>query len=319
MPEILDYSEIPIPQSKIVETWEAAFGEKFDYQYFTWRFKNNPNESKVYIKYLMDGGTLVAYYAVSPMLMGLPSGETIKVALSNMTMTHPDYTGNGYFQLLASQIYAQLKQDGYACVFTYPVRDVSCHIFRKYLNFRDITTLKTMQLSKESFKKVLTSEYSFETGEVGEVTIIEAQSLTYTDSNLLLRDAANLRWRLIDNPVCNYYYLKVVRADQTKMIVFYKYYDDSIDIMDYCFSLTDYLPERDFSAALSHCLNQASPVINGVNIWTDIDSDEFAFYSSIGFIPTSTDTFFGIIPLNDDASLLKKENWHYRYYDSDVF
>ena len=320
MLKILDYSKKPIPEGKIIETWEKCFNNKFNIDYFNWRFLANPNEKKVFIKYIIENDTLAAYYSVSPMLLQRKDGGTIKVALANMTMTHPDYRGKGYSRKLALELYAQLKEEGYACIFTYPIREAMCYIFRKYLNFHDITILKTMHLSKDNLKQNSTANYTFEHDEVNEKIINIAQYLTFTDKNfLLLRDKANLKWRLIDNPINNYYYLKITRDNKVRVVIFYKGYEDSIDIMDYCYSTTDYLWESDFSYGLAKLFSKNKFTSAGINIWTDIDSNEFNFLKNIGFCPTLTNTYFGIIPLSNDETLLSKENWHNRYFDSDVF
>lgn len=319
MCKIQNYSETPIPIKNIADTWELAFNKKFNPEYFNWRFKNNPNEKKIYLKYIMDKETLAAYYAVSPMLMK-KGNQVIKIALSNMTMTHPNYRGKGYFQLLASRLYEQLKAEGYSCIFTYPVREVSCHIFRKYLNFKDVALLKTMNLSNDNHRQLPITDYSFEYGKVDKNIINLAQSFSFTKKNfLILRDTENLKWRLINNPINDYYYLKVSKSRKTKLIIFYKYFNESIDIMDFCYSNENYEQGLDFSTALTYIFILKNPKITAINIWTDIDSKEFNFLRSLKFVPTSTNTFFGIIPLNNDKSLYQKENWHYRYFDSDVF
>ena len=320
MYEILDYSDKPIPLEKIEETWELSFNRKFNPQYFKWRFENNPNEKKVYIKYIMDNDTLAAYYAISPMLLEKKGEEIVKVALANMTMTHPNYRGRGYTKLLALKLYAQLKREDYVCIYTYPVRKSMCHIFRKYLNFIDLTILKTMHLSKDSFKHIITTAYSFEVGSINEEIINKAQTFTFTEKKLLLlRNKANLKWRLMDNPINNYYYLMVTCNENAKEIIFYKYYNDSIDIMDYCYAADNGFSELDFTAGLSYLFSQKDYNITGINIWADIDSKEFDFLKSIGFLPTDINTYFGIIPLNNDKTLLCKENWYNSYLDSDVY
>ena len=320
MYKIFDYSDKPIPLEKIKETWELVFNKKFNLKYFEWRFKNNPNEKKIYIKYIIENDTLTAYYAVSPMLLEKKGGEIIKVALANMTMTHPNYRGKGYTKLLALKLYAQLKKEGYACVYTYPVRETMCHIFRKHLNFIDLAILKTMHLSKDFFKHTLITDYSFELGSVNKEIINKAQNFTFTEKKLLLlRNKANLKWRLMDNPINNYYYLMITCNNKTKGIIFYKCYNDSIDIMDYCYSADDGFSESDFSAGLDYLFSQKNHNIRGINIWTDVDSKEFNFLESIGFLPTDINTYFGVIPLNNDKTLLCKENWYNRYFDSDVY
>lgn len=318
--EIFDYAERQIPPDKIVETWESCFNKGFDISYFKWRFLNNPNEKKVFIKYIMENNTLAAYYAVSPMLLEKKNGTARKAALANMTMTHPGYIGRGYTRLLALKLYAKLKEDGYACVYSYPIREAMCHIFRKYLNFQDVATLRTMYLSKDNFKQNLNSRYSFECNEVNLEIIETAQAFSFSNRNLILsRNKANLKWRLMNNPVNNYYYLKICRDSNVKLILFYKYYEDSIDIIDYCHDISDYSPVLDFSAGMSFLFSLNNPAINGINIWAELDSEEFSFLESLQFISTDSNTFFGVVPLNDDKDFFRKGDWYNSYFDSDVY
>jgi len=319
MTKIYDYNTIEIPIEKITETWEAAFNHKYNPDYFKWRFKSNPNFRKIYIKYIIDNDKLASFYAVSPMIM--KDGDSqIKVALSNMTMTHPDHRGHGYFQLLASKVYKELQKDGFACVFTYPVREVSCHIFRKYLNFVDVARLKTMNLSKNDHKSHNKEGYSYEFAPVDHNIIQIAEKLKFSNKRYeLLRDEKNLKWRLMDNPINKYYYLKLLKGEKVVQILFVKFYMDSLDIMDYCFSETDFILENDFSVSLDYLFKIKNNAIESINIWTDENSREFKFLENIRFIPTSTNTYFGIIPLNKNKDLNNKEYWHYRYFDSDVF
>ena len=320
MPELIDYSVKAIPQEKIIETWEYCFNKKFNIRYFNWRFLNNPNETKVYVKYIMENGTLAAHYAVSPMLLKKRNNGVIKVALANMTMTHPDYRGKGYTRLLALKLYAQLKEDDYACIFSYPVRKAMHHIFRKHLNFQDVTILKTMYLSRGNFKQKPANNYTVEHGNVNDEIIEIVQQLTFTDKKLsLLRDKPNLKWRLIDNPTNNYRYLKISCNNIIRMVIFYKLHEKSADIIEYCYDAATYCPASDFPAGLVYLFRLARPEITGINIWTSVDSNEFHFLQDLQFVPDSDNTYFGIIPLNEDKTLLGKDCWHNRYFDSDIY
>ena len=85
---------------------------------------NNPISNKIYINYLLEGGKLVAYYAVSPCEIVI-NNKTYKVALSNMTMTHPSHSGKGYFKMLATALYQELKKDDFVAVYGFVVVKLS--------------------------------------------------------------------------------------------------------------------------------------------------------------------------------------------------
>ncbi len=322
MVNILDYSKEPIPAVKIVDTWRKCFNNQFNINYFNWRFLANPNEEKVFIKYIIENDTLAAYYAVSPMLLVNRYAPAIKVALANMTMTHPSYRGKGYAQRLAIELYAQLKEEEYTCVYSYPTRKVMCHIFRKHLNFQDISTLKTMHCKKEDLIRgsVVKYRYTFEQGKIDQKIIEDVQNLDVTDKNsLLLRDRKNLKWRFIDNPVTDYYYFRLLEDNKTRIVFFYKYYKQSIDIMDYYYRRTDYGREQEFLYGIENIFDKSNDPFSGINIWAESDSAEYNFLKSIGFVPAGRNTFFGIIPLNFDEESKTKGRWHNSYFDSDVY
>ena len=102
MSKVEIYHNKPLSIDLIKDTFEASFNIIFDKEYWQWRFLNNPNNKKTYISYIVENGVLAAYYAVSPMII-IIDGKEEKVALSNMTMTHPDFRGRGYFKKLWSR------------------------------------------------------------------------------------------------------------------------------------------------------------------------------------------------------------------------
>jgi len=320
LPDILSFSEKPVSLKKITETWESCFNKKFNSEYFNWRFLDNPNEKKVYILYIMDNDTLAAFYSVSPMILRKKNGGMAKIALANMTMTHPAHRGKGFSQFLALKLYAQLKEEGYACVFSYPVREKMHHIFKKYLNFHDVAILKTMRLSKRNFQYNYLDKLTFECDIVNDEIIEIALSLTFTDKQYsLLRNDVNLRWRLIDNPVYDYHYVKIFRDNKVSSVLFYKYYGDSIDIMDYCYTNTDVLWGSEFSFGLGQLFENNTDSVKNINIWAEKGSNKYNILKNMRFQPEATNTYFGIIPLEEDSDLLYGEKWHNSYLDSDVY
>ena len=107
------YEDRPLELSQIAETFKESFAREFDEGYWRWRFEDNPCQEKIYISYIIEQGCLASYYAVSPLTVSLPGEGDFKVALSNMTMTHPAFTGRGYFRTLALSLYERLAEDGF--------------------------------------------------------------------------------------------------------------------------------------------------------------------------------------------------------------
>lgn len=316
MSKVEIFHQKPISIDLIKETFEISFNIGFDKDYWNWRFLNNPNNEKVYISYILEEGVLAAYYAVSPMII-TQKGKEHKVALSNMTMTHPNHRGKGYFKLLASSLFSNLKEDGFVGVFGFANHN-SHYGFRKYLNWYDLSILNICSVDPSNFRPPRNQDSSmeFQYEKVSEELIRSIDGLEVADSSLykIKRDVENISWRLLNNPENRYDVLVGKNNGGIVSLLFYKRYNDEIDIMEFFYKKDN--SDNSLSQSISELMENQKAKIN---IWSNLQSDEHIGLEKLGFKETSFNTYFGFIPLAKDMAVLDYRNWHYRFIDSDIF
>ncbi len=311
------FSENPIDFDLIDTLFKSSFNQSLNSDYWNWRFLHNPVSTKVYINYLMDGDKLIAYYAVSPCEINIDN-KTYKIALSNMTMTHPDYTRRGYFKLLATNLFEDLRKDDFIGVYGFANTN-SHHGFKKNLGWKDLAALNMFSLVKDDFNKELLEhevQYTLKNSILSRDDLLAIDELNFTDSSIhLSRSKGWLNWRLIENPNNDYYSLKIYGDSDLRGVVIYKKYLKSIDIMEIFYKNKINKFEM-LNIAINHLLTQDT--LN-LNCWANLQSDEYSMMEKVGFKEGEFNTNFGIIPFIKNEKLLDVKNWHYRFIDSDVF
>lgn len=104
-----------------VELLQIVFKHPFSLDWWNWKFKMNPAGfwgEKGDIWVAESNCRLIGYYAIMPEKLKLGS-ETITVAQSVDTATHPEFRGIGVFPTLAQKVYAE-SQDRYCFIYGYP-------------------------------------------------------------------------------------------------------------------------------------------------------------------------------------------------------
>jgi len=185
MEKIEYYFDQPVDIELISDTFLSAFKVPLDVKTWEWRFLTNPVTNKVYINYIIINNVLAAYYAVSPVTI-LVDEKPQKIALSNMTMTHPEHQGKGYFKTLALDMYAKLKDDGYLGVFGFANQN-SHYGFRKNLGWNDLTGLNNFSVNNNTFRTDLLKKDIQLTCEIAPVSLVDlklASKLSYTNRNI---------------------------------------------------------------------------------------------------------------------------------------
>jgi hypothetical protein len=290
-----------------------------DYKIWEWRFLNNPVTDKVYINYIKLNGVLASYYAVSPVNL-LIDGQTYKIALSNMTMTHPDHQGKGYFKMLANDLYSKLKEDGFIGVFGFANQN-SHYGFRKNLGWIDLAGLNSFSADKNEFRKNLLidkEEIIYTESAIDATHIHNAEELIFSDQKIVPdRSESFLSWRLLRNPVNQYQTLLIHVENELQGIIFFKFYNGSIDIMEYFFHKKNENNTHDNLIKGIHFLINRYNC--NINIWSNLHSDEHLILEKFGFKENNFLTYFGVIPFTHKKELMEIKNWHYRFIDSDVF
>jgi hypothetical protein len=319
MIEICYYYDKPIESNLILDTFQKSYGKEMDFKTFEWRFLNNPFAGKVYINYIKSNDILAAYYAVSPVKIWI-DGQSFLIALSNMTMTHPEHQGKGYFKLLANDLYSKLKEDGFIGVFGFANQN-SHYGFRKNLEWIDLAGLNGFSLDGKDFNTALVKnnkEFIFEDSQINISHIQKADKLRCSNQMIIPdRSEIFLSWRLKYHPTNKYQALLIETKNDLRGILFYKFYNGSIDIMEYFYNISDEFATFDtLINGISFLLNKYS---FNVNIWSNLHSDEHLILEKFGFKENNFLTYFGVIPFTHKKELMEIKNWHYRFIDSDIF
>lgn len=311
------YHTTPLAIKLIEETFKKSFSRGFDSNYWRWRFLNNPNCDKVYINYILENNKLAAYYAVTPEIIHI-NQKSYKIALSNMTMTHPSCQGRGYFKLLAKAMYEQLKEDGFIAVYGF-ANSNSHYGFRKYLNWKDVSILNIFKVKKENFRDFLVRKDN-------ELEFVLSNDLNLENCELnqrwkhkkhISRNVSHLNWRLKEIPNNTYQILEAKKGD-TFMKIVIKRYQDEIDIIEIFDNCTD---SQSYELFLTNTIHYLICFQKGeaINIWSNLHDFEHLILEKIGFQEDSFNTYFGVIPLDKTHDLTNIRDWYYRFYDSDIF
>ena len=317
--EIKFYFDKELAIELISQTFQKSFGRKFDKENWKWRYKGNPNEDKIYISYIVESNVLAAYYAVSPCIVQY-NDKKYKIALSNMTMTHPDHQGKGYFKLLANKLYDKLKEDNFIGVYGF-ANSNSHYGFRKYLNWHDLAILNIFKLTPEIFRPFLIKDnnsYKFEESPLDQNTIGLLKSFKVSNKLIEInRNFNNYEWRFVKIPNQKYHLLILKEKDEIRFVMVYKLFENEIDLMEIFFKTYD---ETGFQIYLGNSIKYLISKYNkAINIWTNLYDNEHIYLEKIGFQESIFNTYFGIIPFVNDMEMLHIKNWHYRFFDSDIF
>lgn len=322
MGEVSYYADKPIDFELIASTYKLAFNKPLGQHYWEWRFLANPNSPKIYMSYTVENGELASYYAVSPNTLHTKDGHLVPVALSNMTMTHPAYSGKGYFRLLASSLYDRLRQDDFVAVYGF-ANSFSHYAFRRYLGWIDIAELNTMQLDRAHFRRRSLSvpSYNISVSQANRGHVSRVQEFVFSSSKLHLgRNTDNLMWRFVDNAQNTYYALEVLAESDCAAIMLFKYYGTDIDIMEIFVDanfLDDY--EGILRKGFNHLFNAGA---GNIHIWSNLHTEEHLLLETLGFVESGFSSYFGFVPLLQGdglEDLADVRNWHYRFMDSDNF
>ena len=320
MKKIQLYFKKELSLKQINDTFIKSFNQKFNLEYWKWRFLQNPNNKKIYISYVIENDILASYYAVSPCTIYL-NGIKHKIALSNMTMTHPDYQGKGYFKQVALGLYSKLKEDGFIGVYGFANKN-SHYGFRKYLNWHDLAAINTFQVKQDSFRYFLLKmkdEFDFEVQKIADNKLDFIDNMVINKSIInLSRDKKNIRWRLSDNPDNKYFVLNIIKENQISGTLLFKYFNtEEVDIMEFFIDQNVYnIKSEIIGAGINYLLKDKAKKIN---IWSNLHSSEHLYLEKLGFNEKDFNTYFGVIPFVSDSILLDVKNWHYRFFDSDVY
>jgi GNAT superfamily N-acetyltransferase/N-acetylglutamate synthase-like GNAT family acetyltransferase len=106
---------------EVTQLLSTVFKTHFSSEWWNWKYKHNPagfwgEQGDIWVAESSDG--IIGYYAVMPERMKFGS-ETVTVAQSIDTATHPDYRGLGIFPTLAEKVYSD-AQNRYRFLYGFP-------------------------------------------------------------------------------------------------------------------------------------------------------------------------------------------------------
>ena len=123
-----------------------------------------------------------------------------------------------------------------------------------------------------------------------------------------------LSLRLLNNPIYNYFALEVFKGEELIGIIYYKFYNNSIDILEIF-----YKDINNYDALINGIRYLINKYNLKINIWSNLHSEEHLILEKIGFKQDQFLTYFGIIPFNKNIDFINMKNWHLRLIDSDLF
>jgi len=239
-----------------------------------------------------------------------------------MGFTHPLYQGRGYYQIINNILHEQLKKEGYSLCYGFANHN-SHYPYRKYLGWKDLSTLNLMSRKPDAFVSKLPvsnqDAFTFSINEINEFEIKEMSSLCLNNGLIHVeRTEEYLRWRLLNNPLNKYFTLKLIQDQESVAILVYKkHIDDSIDIMDFFVS---YKMKEEGNTILIETLDYLQNKEKCItNIWSNLYSDEHLALEKAGFRETVFSCYFGVINFIGKLEIENIESWHYRFIDSDIF
>jgi GNAT superfamily N-acetyltransferase len=107
--------------NSVVRLLELVFKRPFSLEWWNWKYRLNPagfwvEDGDIWVA--ESSGEIVSYYAVIPEKIKFGS-ETITVAQSVDTATHPDFRGRGLLSTLARKVYSEC-QKRYRFIYGFP-------------------------------------------------------------------------------------------------------------------------------------------------------------------------------------------------------
>lgn len=306
---------------KIAKLWEISFKRKFDFKRWEWFFKRNPFHEKIYIGYIVLNNELVSYSAIQPSIINIESKDRIKSGNMNMWMTHPDFRKKGFLQETLKELIAELKQDKFSCLYSFPVRESSWNLMKGYLDWDDIYDLIIFQFSSKNVSpNLLNKYYNFKVGMMDRTVVDKLNDMIFTTKQVYIeRTNRFLNWKFVENPTNNYFYLNVNQFDKTLLTLVYKKFCNGIDIMEVFYAKE--LEQKEFYEILMQSFNYCllNIEVEIVNIWAVKGQENYNYLKNAGVKESELLTHFGIVSLNKIDELYNKDSWHLSFMDSDVY
>lgn len=296
----------------VLSLFSQCFGKSMQESFWRWRFQDNPIK-QAFIQLAWEDNTLVAHYAVSPVLVVVKGNDYI-TSLSMTTMTHPQYRGLKLFPKLANHVYDKIAEANHLMVWGFPNRR-SHRIFVRDLYWSDIYEIPTMQLKVDCTAD--NQKFDSETDNQFELDYIDS---IYSSSELIhvKKNKRYLRWRYAENPVNNYTNLVLSNGQAVSSFCVVKKYLNSLDIVDFEASSFEEGESLIAQAISFACENK----LDLINCWAPRHHFIHGLCEKFGFVNKDPITYLGFRQLSDFNHINVSENysgWYIQMGDSDVY
>lgn len=302
-------------ENSIIDLFKRSFNRNISSDYWSWRYRDNPNIIEELINLAWDDNKLVAHYAVSPIQLFI-DGFKYNAALSMTTMTDPEYQGRGLFTNLAENLFENSKT--LDIIFGVP-NENSVKGFIGKLDFKLIKEIPMLEskISKKEYRInsncVLVEKFDERFDELFKSTINKYKIITS-------RRSEHLNWRFTNNPENEYKILAYMEDDKLLGYLVTKIYVGSQmitgDIVDILVTNEVVLKELlNFAFSLFQSQN-----VSSINTWFS-DKKLIKIFEEFGFL-ASGQYFHFIVRDNKykkNEELFDFDNWYITMSDIDLF
>ncbi len=316
----------PGDETEILELFLKAFGKPLSYQFWQWRFANNPFVTRPMISLMWEEETPAGHYAVSGTEICI-DGEVHPFSLSGTTMTAPGYEGKGIFSTLALNLYDRVAKDyGIAGVMGFP-NHKSHYALIKKIHWKDVNMLTNFSIPgiKAGVREIpgmrLITRFEQRHADFIYQSIGELGFSVFVN-----RSAAYLNWRYLDCPVQEYDCFEYIDKKEIKGIIVTKSFDSfqypghkEVDMME-MFCEPEECVIKDLLGGAGYFYTSKQVNILQINTWISIMDARHLIMEKLGFTNGAPLTFFctkSFVPGTDQ--IYDYRNWYLSLGDSDVF
>lgn len=313
----------PVDIELIRDAYNKAFDTKITSTewrvWWDWSFGDRSMSDMPFVAYIENNKEIAAFIGVTPKKLLATNGYIINSGIAVSGFTHPDYQGQGIYSQLYDKAMPTFAEWGLDCLLAFDNHN-SHYPEVKRLGWQDVGILTEFAWTQDS-NRTKRDDISnlVQTGELSVEVLSQVASMK-TESNefKFLRDFEYLKWRLLDHPSNIYHYAMINANNQTVVVIFKYYGNDSIDVMEIFYS--DLNMDERWKILQSIVGYFKEKGIDRMNIWSSLKTEEHLQLEKMGFIERQFSAYFVYLPLKHDSDAMSKlSNWHYRFLDSDVY
>ena len=302
-------------EKSILNLFRKTFNRDMSYDYWKWRYLDNPNINENLINLAWDDKRLSAHYAVSPTQLFI-NKQKINAALSMTTMTDPEYRGKGLFTSLANNLFDNSSK--LDIIFGIP-NENSVWGFINKLDFKLIKEIPMLE-SNVFDDKYKTNSNCVVIEMFDERFDVLFKTMLNKYKIITSRKSAHLNWRFISNPENRYMILGYIEKNKLLGYLVTKIYTGNGittgDIVDILVVNETVLKELlSFAFSIFKSKN-----VSSINTWF-LDEELISVFEEFGFY--NNGHYFHFIVKDNrhkkNEDLFKFDNWYITMSDIDLF